>query len=1314
MQRSQTHRETSRKNGRNSRGPVTPEGKHNSSGNNTTHGLFARLILIDGESRTIFNRLVDSLIDEHQPETATEFVLVQKLAASHWRLQRAWAIEAAGFSREMKLQADSLPAESHHSRASLAFTALANKGRQLDLMNRYQRTFDRESYRALAALQHLKVQKNAGTTRSLECAENKPLSEIGCPGNDPAKPGKQPEETRESGSTPPEPGRLPATGQPINVKARNNATQSEENQQHKKIRNGTKTHRKPTRSLRKPTPRHRTLQPRIRQRTAEYGQPEPCYLCPRVSMRRSLAFSSIFVLSSGLAFPQALFQKPIKYLGDSDFLATAANPLAFQSTGPNWIDGRELNNPKAIALDTSVSPPIVYIADSGNNRVLGFRYATQLVAGAVADIVIGQVNLYANQPQNPANGGRQTGLSNPTGLAVDSVGNLYVADAGNNRILRFPQPFAPANVNQFPSLVIGQKGYSTSTANLNGIGASTLFLNSGTTGRMGIAFDATGNLWVADRGNNRVLRFPATTLATGANFPAADLVIGQPDFVSSGNAGNSNASRSTLTGLTNPEAVSLDSSGNLFVVDQLFRTVVYNAPLATGQTANMLFGVDPSAANPASATQIALNSPVGVLASASGPIVADTGNNRLMLFAAQSKWQGTSPSANAVIGQPSYVVNQVNQGNVDASATTLSSPSDLAATLTELFVVDTGNNRVLVYPATAAGGFSPTASRVIGQLDFPFNGANLVDGKGFSFATGYPAGAVLDNSVTPARLYVADTLNNRILGYKDFTHLQNGQQPDLVIGQPDFNRNIVNYPSGLASTPGATGLSVPTALAVDAAGNLFVADSGNSRILRFPAPFASGKTALEPADLVLGQQSFTSAITDPTPLTLNLPVGLALTSAAFKGGTPGGGWLVVADSAQNRVLLFPAPFVSGESATVVLGQYNFNVAASGSGTSALSSPRGVAVDPQDRVIVTDTGNARVQIYDVAANLSNGAPASISLAGYFSAPLSPSVGPNGDFWIADSSAGRFVHFASVANLPLSNDTPDVALSVLSPHSGFVDAFNNLLVTDGLNRVLYFAPQISFTNAANYSTRALAAGTVAAIFPTVTTNSIANGTATATANQFPLPTTLSDTQVTVGGTPAPLLFVSPGQNNVIMPQSLGTSGTADLLAIRPSTGQILGGAEVPLAPASPGLFTQAALGSGQLLAVNLQDASINNAAHPVVRGQYVILYGTGVGPVSGPPADGAAASGQPASDFPTVLIASSGTTTTTGGVTTTLPAFVPASVNFSGLAPGYAGLWQINVQIPLTAQSGSAVVIKVYEKDIPNLDQSSALTTTIAVR
>ncbi len=1026
-------------------------------------------------------------------------------------------------------------------------------------------------------------------------------------------------------------------------------------------------------------------------------------------MRRVLIASGIVVACSGLLAGQTLFSKPMKVLGDPNFIGTAANPLAFDTVGPNWVEGRELNGPTAVAVDNSVSPPYIYIADTGNNRVLGFRYATQLVAGAAADIVIGQVDPYTNQAQGPANGGRSTGLSHPSGLAVDSSGNLYVSDSGNNRILRYPQPFAAANSNQFPSLVIGQKTLSTSTANLAGLSASSLSING--VARTGIAIDSAGNLWVSDTGNNRILRFPASALSAGGFFPAADTVLGQAAFNTNSSAGTSASSRTNLNGLTAPNGLTLDGAGNLFVTDQLFRVLEFPAPLSSGEAASKVFGVDTTSASATTPTPTALNGPLGVAAVSAGTFISDTNNNRVMLYSGAAAPSGqVSPSAVGVVGQTSFTLNQANMGNADASANSLSGPTDLAASATELFVVDTGNNRVLVFPYSIAG-VGGIASRVIGQADFPYTGVNMVDSKGFSFASGFPSGAVLDNSVSPPRLYVADTLNNRVLGFKDFTHLKNGQSADLVLGQPDFNRTIVNYPSGSATKPGATGLNVPVGLAIDSSGNVYVADTGNSRVLRFPAPFASGQTAGEAADLVLGQQNFTSIITDATAVTLNGPTSIALTSAAALGS--GGGYLVVSDAAQNRVLLYQQPFVSGMSAAVVLGQSNFTLSSATAGTAGLNGPRGVAVDIQDRVFVADTGNARVQIYGKASTLTNDAPPVISLAGVFSRPVAISTATAGDFWVTDNGANQLVHFPSATNLPLNNNASDATVPALAPHSGFVDPNNNLLVTDGINRVLYFVPQINVTNAANYSTRALAAGTIAALFPTVTTTIIAKGTATAPDGAFPLPATLADTQVTVGGTPAPLLFVSPGQDNVILPQSLATGGTADLLALRPSTGQILGGAEVQLAAASPGLFTQAAQGSGPALAVNVQDGTVNSSSHPVVRGQYVILYGTGVGPVTGAPADGQPASGQAAGDFPQVLIASSGTVVTSTG-TTTLPPFIPATVNYSGLAPGFAGLWQINVQIPVNAQSGSAVVIKVYEKDIPNLDQSSSLTTTIAVR
>ena len=96
--------------------------------------------------------------------------------------------------------------------------------------------------------------------------------------------------------------------------------------------------------------------------------------------------SSVFYPSvsfQGRFAAQGLFVKPVKVLGDPAFIGTASNPTQIEGNGPNVVEGREMSTPFGIALDTSVSPPIVYMADTGNNRVLGFQYATQLTAGSL-------------------------------------------------------------------------------------------------------------------------------------------------------------------------------------------------------------------------------------------------------------------------------------------------------------------------------------------------------------------------------------------------------------------------------------------------------------------------------------------------------------------------------------------------------------------------------------------------------------------------------------------------------------------------------------------------------------------------------------------------------------------------------------------------------------------------------------------------------------------------------------------------------------------------------------------------------------------
>ena len=117
------------------------------------------------------------------------------------------------------------------------------------------------------------------------------------------------------------------------------------------------------------------------------------------------------------------------------------------------------------------------------------------------------------------------------------------------------------------------------------------------------------------------------------------------------------------------------------------------------------------------------------------------------------------------------------------------------------------------------------------------------------------------------------------------------------------------------------------------------------------------------------------------------------------------------------------------------------------------------------------------------------------------------------------------------------------------------------------------------------------------------------------------------------------------------------------------------------ASPGLLTANGTGSGQVLATN-QDRTINDAAHPAKAGAIISLFGTGQGLVDGMPSDG-----QPASTAvntpqkPKVFINSD---------------FVPDSdVEFSGLAPGYVGLWQINARVPASVPPGDVIVFITYD-------------------
>lgn len=124
------------------------------------------------------------------------------------------------------------------------------------------------------------------------------------------------------------------------------------------------------------------------------------------------------------------------------------------------------------------------------------------------------------------------------------------------------------------------------------------------------------------------------------------------------------------------------------------------------------------------------------------------------------------------------------------------------------------------------------ADRELGQPDFLHNSANFVGPQSLSlYSTSIP-GVAIDQSSIPNHLYVADPVNNRVLGWASVAALVNGKGADIVIGQPDFFSSSSNY-NGIT----ASSLSAPSGIAVDSSGNLYVADQGNIRVLEYNTPF---------------------------------------------------------------------------------------------------------------------------------------------------------------------------------------------------------------------------------------------------------------------------------------------------------------------------------------------------------------------------------------------------------------------------------------------------------------------------------------------
>ena len=438
----------------------------------------------------------------------------------------------------------------------------------------------------------------------------------------------------------------------------------------------------------------------------------------------------------------------------------------------------------------------------------------------------------------------------------------------------------------------------------------------------------------------------------------------------------------------------------------------------------------------------------------------------------------------------------------------------------------------------------------------------------------------IDSSGDTPHLYVADFFNNRVLGFKDFRNLDANSRADIVIGQPDFNSGLCNG-TGDPNHITASTICEPAGIVTDSNGNLYVADSGNGRILRFPAPFSH--QSLEQADLVLGQHNFNTKITDPGPFTMAAPYGLAF------AGTNG---LLVSESVHNRVLFFPFtngtfdPNVdSGKAATKVLGQPDFNTVTTGTSDAKMSSPRHVSTDTDGRPYVADAGNNRVLIFDQIGTAPSGASAAHILSN-LSSPRGIYVNAaTGEIWITDTNNFAVRKYPKYQTLLFNDASIATVQSAGAPIAVTQDQYGDLIVADSSNRVALYFPGLQALNAGSFlPSYHLAPGMLAAICAAGSNCDVnkpavfgANTvTFTDLPNPLPLPTSLDNVQVRFeytdsNGNPqtvaTPLYYVSPTQINFYVAMAAPTSGTVNMEVVQTTTGRVYAASPVQMSTYSP---------------------------------------------------------------------------------------------------------------------------------------------------
>lgn len=700
---------------------------------------------------------------------------------------------------------------------------------------------------------------------------------------------------------------------------------------------------------------------------------------------------------------------------------------------------------------------------------------------------------------------------------------LFAAASGFSQTAN---PFGFAT-GQSARLVIGQPEFD---AELDSASQTVLGAMSGLAFANDTLFVADANIVGAAPVNNRVVVFSGMSIqlpAPNAELPynsacpvcvgTGSLVLGQPDWVSTLPAPcvappatvtvtttpttptclASSPQTPIATGLRNPTSVATDGT-HLAVADtNNNRVLIWNTlPATMNQPPDVVVGQTSftTAVFPgATPTASSLRGPQGVWLQNGQLFIADTQNDRVLIYNSIPTANGAA--ADVVLGQPNlttWVQVDISQQNTNAAANNMLTPVSVTSDGKHLFVTDLGYNRILIWNEIPTTNQFP-ADVEIGQPDMTQGIPNN------AFTTVDITGTT--TGLTTKEVAALCTVSNGV----------------------DVNNNPT-YPTLCEYT-----LSVPR-FALSDGTSLYVADGGNDRVLIYNTIPTSNAAA---ANIVLGQTDFVSDAPTPGADTMDAPLSLAW--------DPANNNLYIADTYNQRILVYtkseqdlPYNAVLNSASLIIYAVDPVTL--------------GGTIKSGDKVTITIGSNLTTTTEVYAYTVQSGDDFAAIVDGLV-ALINAGKGDPNVIATADTKANQVVLTARVAGAAGNNAT--VATSISTNAQITVEAASANLTGGG-------------------SAASVAAGTLVSFLG----SNLSDQTATAPANTI-LPTTLGGVQVYINGVLSPLLFVSASQINAQVRFDIGfaDTGTANAwVRIQRKDGSVVATNTVAISivPANPGIF------------------------------------------------------------------------------------------------------------------------------------------------